>query len=133
MIEWEDKFSVGISLIDEEHMKFIDIINTALSALEHNGHTEALDKIFDEMTEYSYTHFSTEEAYMKEFNFPGYQSHKNEHIDFTNKTIDAYYKVINGDYQIAKEILEYLKQWLVKHIQGTDRQYIDCFKENGLQ
>ena len=33
---------------------------------------------------------------------------------------------------ISNELHEYLSQWLVNHIQGTDRQYIDCFKKNGL-
>ena len=42
-------------------------------------------------------------------------------------------KVIKGDYQIANEILEYLKSWLINHIQGTDKKYVDCFKENGLK
>jgi hemerythrin len=29
MIEWEDKFNVGISIIDEEHKKLIGILNIA--------------------------------------------------------------------------------------------------------
>ncbi len=27
MIKWDNKYSVGISMIDEEHKKIIDIIN----------------------------------------------------------------------------------------------------------
>ena len=42
-------------------------------------------------------------------------------------------RVIEGDYHIASEILEYLKQWLVNHIQITDKKYVECFKENGLE
>ena len=45
---------------------------------------------------------------MKAFNYPGYQSHKEEHNSFTNKI--AYYaaEVIKGEYQIASELLEYV-------------------------
>lgn len=57
----------------------------------------------------------------------------NEHLDFTDKAVANINKVINGDYQISGEILEYLKQWLLNHIQGTDKKYIDCFKKNGLK
>ncbi len=29
MIEWDNKYSVNVAMIDEEHEKFIDIINKA--------------------------------------------------------------------------------------------------------
>ena len=133
MLEWEDKFSVGISLIDEEHKKLIGILNKAIFAKEHNSNTEETKEVLGEMLEYSQKHFSTEEAYMIKFKFPEYQFHKNEHLDFTNKTIATFNKAIKGDCDVANEILEFLKQWLVNHIQSIDRKYIDCFKKNGLK
>ncbi len=65
MIEWEDKFSVGISIIDEEHKKLIGILNKVIYAKGHNGNPEELWEILSEMTNYALTHFTTEEAYMK--------------------------------------------------------------------
>ncbi len=62
-----------------------------------------------------------------------YQLHKEEHFNFSNKTMVYRNKVMGGDTKIACEILEYLKKWLVEHIQVTDRKYIDCFEENGLK
>jgi hemerythrin len=32
MIEWNDKYNVNISLIDEQHKKFIEIIDKAIIA-----------------------------------------------------------------------------------------------------
>ncbi len=133
MVEWEDKFSVGISVIDEEHKKLIGILNKAIFANEHTGNTVEILELLGDMIEYARKHFQTEEAYMLKFKFPEYQLHKNEHLDFTDKTIRNYHNFISGDYQIANEILEYLKQWLVNHIQVTDKKYIDYFKKNGLE
>ena len=133
MIEWEDKFSVGISIIDEQHKKLIESINKVRMVEMSSNSPKDVLAILDQMTEYILKHFETEEHYMKEFDFPGFQSHRNEHIDFTNTTIDYKIRAVGGDYKIINEIIEYLMEWIVNHIQVTDRQYIDCFKKNGLK
>ncbi len=133
ILEWNDKYSLNISLIDEQHKKLFEIINKAIIAEKNSKVANDVLGILDEMTEYALKHFETEERYMKEFNFPEYQAHRNEHIDFTNNSIDYKNRVVSGDFQIINEILEYLKQWLVNHIQVTDKKYTDCFKKNGLK
>ena len=133
MIEWNVKYSVSISLIDEQHKKLFEILNKAIIANKHSKVTKDILGILDEMTEYALEHFEIEERYMKEFSFPEYQAHRKEHIDFTNNTIDYKNRVVGGDFHIINEILEYLNQWLVNHIQVTDKKYINCFMKNGLR
>jgi hemerythrin len=141
MIEWDDKYSVGISEIDEQHKELINIINKAIvliinktiDIVQFGTNPQEILELLDEMTEFAKEHFATEEAYMIRFHFLEYQLHKEEHFNFSNKTISYRNQVMGGDTKIACEILEYLKRWLVEHIQVTDRKYIDCFKENGLK
>ncbi len=133
MIEWDDKYSVGISKIDDEHKQFIDIVNKAIAIKEHYDNPEELREVLHSITMYAITHFATEENYMIEFNYPEYQYHKEEHHDFSRKVIQYCERVTDGDTQVANEILEYLKQWLVNHIQVTDKKYVDCFIRNGLK
>ncbi len=133
MIEWNDKYSVDISRIDEEHKKFIDIINEAIVTKEHSDNPEELKEVLYRVTMYAIKHFATEENYMIEFNYPEYQYHKEEHHDFSKKVIKYCERVIDGDFHFANEILEYLKQWLINHIQVTDRKYIDYFIRNGIK
>ncbi len=132
MIKWNDNYSVNISLIDEQHKKLFELINKANIVEVFNNNTKDVLAILDQMTEYALKHFETEEHYMKVFNFPGFKPHRNEHIDFTNTAIDYKNRVVGGDYQIINEILEYIMEWVVNHIQVTDKEYIDCFKKNGL-
>ncbi len=132
MIEWNKIYSLGISEIDEEHIKLIGIINKAILAKEHNSDPEELKEVLNEMTKYARTHFATEELYMTKFNYPKYQSHKEEHLDFAAK-IKAYERgLINAEYNIEEEILDYLREWLIHHILTTDKKYVGCFKENGI-
>lgn len=132
MIEWDEKYSVGISIIDEEHKELIRIMNAAIVAKRQNCNIDEISKLLKELTVYTLKHFSTEEFYMVEFNYPEFQYHKEEHHDFSSKTITYCNRVIEGDFHIANEILEYLKQWLVNHIQITDKKYVECFNKNGL-
>ncbi len=133
MIEWDDKYCVGISIIDKDHKKYIDTINKVILVKKNNDNPEGVKEVLREMTNYVLTHFKTEEAYMVELNYPEYQSHKDEHHDFTMKIIAYLDRVINGDYQIACDILEDLKSWLVNHIQVTDQKYVECFIKHGLK
>ena len=112
---------------------FFTLINKANIAEKFSNNPKNVLAILDQMTEYALKHFDTEEHYMKEFDFPGYQPHRNEYIDFTNTAIDYKNRAVGGDYQIINEILEYLSKWLVNHVQVTDKEYIGCFKKNGLQ
>ncbi len=113
------------ALIEEfkkEHKKFIGILNKAIFAKKHNNNPEEIKEVLSEMAKYSQKYFSTEEANMIKFNFPEYQSHRKEHLDFKDKTIASYNKLVRGDYQIANEIFAFLKRWLINHIQVADKK-----------
>jgi hemerythrin len=133
MIEWDDNYSVNVSIIDEQHKKLIDIINKAITAKRHNDRPEEISEILYDMTVYAYEHFKIEEAYMKKYEYPEYEFHKNEHTGFYIKTLVYNNREYKGDNQITDDILEYLQQWLVGHIQITDKKYTDCFNKNGLK
>ena len=45
MIEWDDKYSVGISKIDDEHRQFIDIINMAIATNESSDNPGELREV----------------------------------------------------------------------------------------
>ena len=133
MIKWEGKYSVGLSIIDKEHKELIRIMNTAIEAKQHNDNIDEVLILLKQLTDYALKHFSTEESYMAKFKYTEFQYHQEEHHDFSNKAIAYCNRVIEGDYHIANEILEYLKRWLVNHIQITDKKYVECFKKNGFK
>ncbi len=133
MIEWDNKYSVGISIIDNEHKKLIGIINKVI-LLQHNSSSpEDIKEVISEMNKYIHAHFAAEEAYMVKFDYPDYENHRKEHQAFSIQTMAFLDKVTNSNRRLVCEILEHLKSWLVNHVQGTDTKYISCFKEHGLK
>jgi hemerythrin len=45
MFKWDVKYSVDISIIDEEHRKYIDIINKAIVAREQSDNLEKIKEV----------------------------------------------------------------------------------------
>ena len=133
MVEWDDKYSVGISIIDNEHKRLIGIMNKAIVLEQNNSAPKEITEVLNEMNKYAQTHFATEEAYMAKFNYPDYENHRREHQAFSIETMAFFDKITNNNRQLICEILEHLKSWLVRHVQGTDTKYISCFKEHGLK
>jgi hemerythrin len=133
MIEWSNKYSVGVSVIDEEHKGFIGIINKVIAAKQHNYSQEEVEEILSELVTFAKEHFKNEEAYMSKFEYPDYLLHYNEHLNFSLHMIIYNNQVINGEYKIMDELYNYLQEWLVHHIQKTDKKYTKCFNKNGLR
>ncbi len=132
MIEWDDKYSVGISIFDEEHKTFIGIINKAIVAKEHKKNSREILQILNETNEYAQKHFEAEEAHMEKFGYPEYHFHKNEHKAFSLVILEYRIKLHLSNCQIVDDIIEYLQRWLVGHIQNIDRKYTECFNKNAL-
>ena len=76
MLEWDDKYCVGITIIDVAHKGLFGIINKAIHAKEQSDNKKELYEVLEEMTKYALGHFKTEEDYMREFNYPEYKYHR---------------------------------------------------------
>ena len=85
MIKLEEKYSVGLSIIDEEHKELIRIMNEAIVAKQHRIDLEEISKLLKELTMYALKHFSTEETYMVEFNYPEFQITRKSIMIFPTK------------------------------------------------
>jgi len=132
MLIWSDEYSLIIPVIDEQHKKLFELINKARMVENFSNNPKSALEILDQMNEYAREHFKSEELFMRISNFPELESHRNEHIDFANTIIDYKNRVVCGDYQVINKMLEYILEWVVNHIQVTDKKYIDCFKKYGI-
>ncbi|MGE5404539.1 MAG: bacteriohemerythrin [Candidatus Saccharibacteria bacterium] len=126
MIKWDDKYSIGVAQIDEQHKKLFEIANRAFELLKNDLITDKFDQIatvLDELKEYTIYHFKTEEEYMKSVKYMRFLGHKVIHDDFVKKLEDTDYRSIdeNQDRYIS-ELLEFLVNWISQHILKEDKQ-----------
>ena len=133
LISWNNDLSVNIVEVDRQHQKLIRIINELHDAMRARKTVEVLGKIINDLVDYTVIHFSFEEKYFAQFKYPRTLSHKKEHKYFINKINEFKKGFDSGRILMSMDIMNFLKEWLIKHIQGTDKQYVSLFHENGVK
>lgn len=132
-IVWKDEYSVGIDSIDEQHKKFIDILNELSQAFLSKSHKDSLAKILDDLEVYSEQHFAYEENFFKEFHYDDTVRHKKKHEVFRKQVHDMKQRLKEGDDLLEYDMFLFANDWLVVHIQQEDKKYAKCFLENGVK
>lgn len=118
-----EKYSVNIAHFDEQHQKLLAIMNEVFLAIVNKSSKKSIAKIIAQMNDYANLHFSDEEAYMKEINHPDLQSQEQAHAYFIKKVQDFMREIDKGNEELNREILGFLKDWLLCHIVEMDRRY----------
>ncbi|PLX18521.1 MAG: hemerythrin [Marinilabiliales bacterium] len=131
-ITWHDRYSVGVHSINDQHKKLVEMINN-LYAEFYNGITdEFLNKLIVELEKYAVYHFAYEEKFMKLYNYNDLKAHEDEHNTFVEK-IKKYKETVSVSNKIEViDLATYLKNWLLKHIMGTDKKYSKLFQEKEM-
>jgi len=77
-------------------------------------------------------HFSTEENYMQQWNFPQTDAHKLEHKAFVEQVAQFQKDFQAGKAALSVQVLKFLKDWVSNHIKETDKNYGPFFNSHGL-
>lgn len=132
-VEWTPDLSVSVPSIDAEHQGLLRLINALHEAIAGGQTHEVLSRVLARLTFYSVQHFGHEEKLMEESGYEGFASHKAEHDAFVEKLGEFKAGFNNGLAALPEDVLAYLQEWLIGHIQGTDRAYSDYFVERGFR
>lgn len=132
LLTWNDKYSVNVKEIDDQHKKLISLLNDLHTAMSAGKGKSVLSEVLNKLIEYTAYHFSTEEKYMVQFGFPGYSKHRAEHVDFVKKVKDFDQQFEAGQSTVTIELIKFLNNWVTGHISGTDKQYSQFFNQKGL-
>lgn len=133
LITWNDNYSVKVKQMDDQHKKLVDIINHLHDAMKAGKGKEAVDKVLTDLIAYTRTHFTSEESLMKLHAYPGYDEQKKAHTALVNQVVDIQKKFEAGSAPLSQDVMGFLKDWLIKHIQGTDQKYGPYFNQKGVQ
>jgi len=123
-LPWHDSFNTGLSVVDQQHRRLVQLLNALATHLAFRSEIPQLKNMFDELADYAVYHFQTEEAIWREYLAADEVEveHHLTHASFieqvsrlrANETSQPLAKV-------AEETLTFLARWLISHILEADR------------
>lgn len=123
IIEWQDKFSVGNDEIDSQHKGLFEILNSIVRDHYPNVRSPKLDELFKKFEEYADKHFSFEQEYMKQIDYPCYETQISQHEYYMNKLSE----LMRDEFTVPNDVHNFLRNWLVNHVlkcDGQIREYV---------
>jgi len=132
-VTWKDEYSVGIESIDNDHKKLLNLINNLQSSALYYTGADFDKEALNELIEYTKYHFTREEKLMEENGYPDFTEHKAQHDRMTNQVLDMVKEYDEDEEKTIIELTNFLKKWLISHINGTDQQYSQYLIEKGVK
>ncbi|MDR3323528.1 MAG: bacteriohemerythrin, partial [Zoogloeaceae bacterium] len=105
-IAWNDSLSVGIEVIDKQHLRIVDYINEIYDIMQTKGAEKRtrLASVLNDAIDYTESHFGFEESMLEEAGYPYLKAHSRVHQLFVRRVLDYKERLKNGE-DIAQELL----------------------------
>lgn len=134
-ILWQKKWETGIKTIDDQHKHFVGIVNRAYALDEKGKDKKVLGEILNELVEYARIHFSTEEGYFEDTEYPQAEEHEEKHQVLLSKVLkfSQRFEKENDVLVLVKDFLVFLRSWLDDHLIKCDHKYIPWLTEHGIE
>ncbi len=126
-INWTQNLSVGINEIDEQHKVWFEKANALFDACIQQKGKDYISHLLDFLDEYTKIHFSDEEKYMLQINYPEYSNQKGLHSSFINELekLKSDYESSGGNVAVVINANQLILKWLTNHILLEDKKIGD--------
>jgi hemerythrin-like metal-binding protein len=120
---WRAEYSVGIPLIDTQHRGLIKLINDLHASMLAGKGSQAMAGILDDLIRYTESHFSYEQAMLRQSGYSGLAAHIEEHQRLTKQVTDLRQDFATSKVCMTLGVMRFLKDWLANHILDRDMDY----------
>jgi hemerythrin-like metal-binding protein len=125
--------SVGVGKIDKEHQGLFDLMNQLHDGMLSGRGKDVLGPVLGNLMQYTKVHFGNEETLLRLHSYPQLADHMKYHEVFRKKVGDLDTQFKSGTAALSVSTLEFLRDWLSKHILGVDAQYKAFLAAKGVK
>ncbi|GGX55340.1 bacteriohemerythrin [Saccharospirillum salsuginis] len=130
-IVWSSEYEIGIPVIDNQHKRIVEYINTVHELQGQRDAEAELRAVLHNLVDYTLSHFAFEESLMEEAGYSDLADHQLAHQAFARQIEQLRKRFIQGN-EVASELAGVLQSWLLKHILTDDQSYSDTVKSRLL-
>ena len=130
---WKPEYSVKVAEIDAQHQKLVALLNALYEAMQSGKGRLVVGPAVNGLIDYTKTHFATEERLMQAAGYPGLPAHKKQHDEFVAKVKEFQTQLESGQASLTIQVSNFLKDWLINHIQNTDQLYSSTLNSKGFR
>jgi hemerythrin-like metal-binding protein len=122
---WTEELSVGNAVLDREHERLLGQVNILVNAIGAQNDPAVVQSVIEFLNTYITDHFSHEERYMMDNDYPDVEAHIALHREFTRQYDDLKQKILlhGSSEDILLDIENKLARWWVEHIGVEDKKY----------
>ena len=129
-LQWNDTYSVGFKLIDDQHKILISLINDLYVAKRFGTLKTAIIGVLEKLAAYTVYHFNAEKELFAKYKYPKASEHLAEHDYFVDQ-VKAFQKVLITDgTKLSLITIDFLKDWTITHILGWDKEFGEYVKQH---
>ena len=121
---WNNKYSLEEPQTDSDHQALFRLAEQLYDAVKNGMAPDQLDGYLARLASYARFHFEDEEALMRQIGFPDFAQHHQEHEEFLTRlsALESHFQ--SGDGDLDKEMLDFLGNWLERHVCGSDQRLV---------
>jgi hemerythrin len=123
---------VGVQAMDDQHAIMMDTMNELRLLLVGGARPAAADELLKKLIEFTRMHFWSEEQLLEQHGFPGLAGHRAEHQRLLAQLQESVRRLQRGEAVHRGDLLCFLHDWFVGHVEGLDQQYGTWLNEHGV-
>ena len=128
IIEWSKQYEVGIRFMDGQHQQMLDLVNRVLEGAHQGKELDELVAVLRDLVRLTEHHFRAEEMRMVELGADA-EHHRNQHRDLI-ESLRFFTDRLDADKVGMCSV--FLRDWLLRHIESTDRPFAAFLREHGV-
>lgn len=127
-MKWSEKYATGIERIDRQHQMIFQMAEDYRNWLKKGNGERTYGILIEFLDRYCRSHFGFEERCMVQYRCPVAEKNKEAHATFLTLISDfrQRYETHGYQYTDAIKLIEFVDQWLDKHICHIDIRLRDC-------
>lgn len=134
MLQWSDKYSVGVEELDKQHQAIIELVREWSDRPDLSPDLPDFADLLERTLQTIVDHLEREEELLAQHGYPNLKSHEELHLKLLDTMSDSALKTACAKGAPPAEILACLSQdWWQQHILEEDMKYRAFFEIKGVR